>query len=104
MVQGIIAAKEETEATGVQGNIGFSAVPDHFGPVVPDFWERIFQLGGRVFVESLDYVGYKFYTEVFEETIDLKDILASIEYVLRCFRGKNLKDCPHTRIGSYTDS
>lgn len=91
LVQGVIAAKEETEAANVQVNIGFAAVPDHFGQVVPDFWESIFQLGGRIFVESLDYVGYNFYTDVFEKSIDLKDIPASVEYVLRRFREKNLK-------------
>lgn len=69
LVQGIIAAKEAAEAANAQVKIGFAAVPDHFGPVVPEFWESIFQLGGRTFVESLDYVGYNFYADVFEASL-----------------------------------
>ncbi|WP_230457075.1 hypothetical protein [Parageobacillus thermoglucosidasius] len=71
-MQGIIAAKEAAEAANAQVKIGFAAVLDHFGPVVPEFWESIFQLGRRTFVESLDYVGYNFYADVFEASIDLK--------------------------------
>ncbi|OQM46940.1 hypothetical protein B6A27_03410 [Anoxybacillus sp. UARK-01] len=91
LVQGIMAAKNEKEAINSQVNIGFAADPDHVGPIVPDFWERIFELGGHDFVQALDYVGYNFYVDVFEEEIKLKDIPASVEYVLCRFREKNLK-------------
>jgi hypothetical protein len=91
LVQGVITAKQEARARNLQFKIGFGSVPN--SPVaVPHFWERLAQVGGKEFIESLDYVGHNFYIDVFEEAlIDLKDIPVSVERVLRLFRQENLK-------------
>jgi hypothetical protein len=91
LVQGVITAKQEAQARNLQFKIGFGSVPD--SPVaVPQFWERLAQAGGKEFTQSLDYVGYNFYVDVFEEALlDIKEIPASVERVLRVFREVNLK-------------
>ncbi|KYD15796.1 hypothetical protein [Saccharococcus caldoxylosilyticus] len=91
LVQGVIAAKEETQAANVQVDIGFGSVPDIGPKVVPHFWENLAELGGEVFVDSLDYVAHNFYVDVFEPPLSLEKIPASVENLLRRFREVNLK-------------
>jgi hypothetical protein len=91
LVQGVIAAKEESQAANVQVNIGFGSVPDIGPKVVSHFWEKLAELGGEEFVDSLDYVGHNFYVDVFEPPLSLKKIPASVEHLLRRFREVNLK-------------
>lgn len=90
LVRGVITAKEESQAANVQLNIGFGSVPD--GPAaVPNFWENLAELGGKDFVDSVDYVGHNFYVDVFEPPLPLEKIPSSVEYLLRRFREVNLR-------------
>jgi hypothetical protein len=89
LVQGVIAAKDEARATNVPLRIGFGSVPDT-GPVVPHFWENLAATGGEDFVAALDYVAHNFYVDVFEAPLALPDIPATVERLLRRFRGENL--------------
>jgi hypothetical protein len=90
LVQGVIAAKEEASSCSVQVNIGFGSVPDT-GPVVPRFWESLAELGGKTFVESLDYVAHNFYIDVFETPLAVDEIPISVERILRRLREDHLK-------------
>ncbi|WP_270583398.1 hypothetical protein [Bacillus smithii] len=103
LVQGVIAAKEEAEAANVRVDIGFGSVPDNGPKVVPHFWENLAEIGGEVFIDSLDYVAHNFYVDVFEPPLSLEKVPASVEDLLRRFREVNLKtagipDCIPIRI------
>jgi hypothetical protein len=89
LVQGVIAAKGEARAANLPVQIGFGSVPDA-GPVVPHFWENLAATGGEDFVAALDYVAHNFYVDVFEAPLALPDIPATVERLLRRFRGENL--------------
>lgn len=91
LVQGVIVAKEESQAANVQVNIGFGSVPDTGPKTIPHFWENLAQLGGKIFVDSLDYVGHNFYVDVFEPPLPLENIPSTVENLLRRFREVNLK-------------
>lgn len=57
---------------------------------VPHFWEGLAELGGKPFLDSLDFVGHNFYVDVFEEPLHLDEIGASVERILRNLRESNL--------------
>lgn len=89
LVEGVKAAKQEVRHQGLQVQIGFGSVPD--GPMaVPHFWEGLAELGGKPFLDSLDFVGHNFYVDVFEEPLHLDEIGASVERILRNLRESNL--------------
>ncbi|WP_407312802.1 hypothetical protein [Desulfosporosinus sp. SB140] len=90
LVEGVITAKKETQECNLPIKIGFGSVPD--SPVaVPHFWENLAKVGGKAFIDSVDFVGHNFYVDVFEEQpLDLKEITASVERTLRNLRDKDL--------------
>ncbi|MDP4161030.1 MAG: hypothetical protein Q8911_14915, partial [Bacillota bacterium] len=90
LVEGVIAAKNETRDRNLPIKIGFGSVPD--GPMaVPHFWENLAKAGGDGFIDSVDFVGHNFYVDVFEEQpLDLKETSASVERTLRNLREKDL--------------
>ncbi len=63
LVQGVIAAKRESQRLGLPVKIGFNSTPT-FGPS-EEFWAAIGLLGGKDFGDSLDYVGLDFFPDVF---------------------------------------
>ncbi|MFY4776535.1 hypothetical protein [Metabacillus sp. RGM 3146] len=90
LVKGVIAAKKEVRKLGINLKIGFGSVPS--GPkTIPQFWEKLEELGGKDFIDSVDYAAHNFYVDVFEEPLDLEEIKASTEKVLRQFREVDLK-------------
>lgn len=90
LVEGVVAAKKEAVRICPHVKIGFGSVPD--GPMaLPDFWESLAKLGGKPFVDSVDFVGHNFYVDVFEEPLDIAEIPASVERTLRHLRETNLK-------------
>lgn len=67
LVEGVIAAKRETRDRNLPIKIGFGSVPD--GPMaVPHFWENLTKTGGKIFIDSVDFVGHNFYVDVFGDT------------------------------------
>ena len=63
LVQGVVAAKEESRRLGLDVQVGFNAVPT-FNPA-DDFWPDIGALGQQPFLDALDYVGLDCYPDVF---------------------------------------
>ena len=89
LVEGVIAAKKETRERGLPVKIGFGSVPES-PAAVPHFWENLAKAGGKAFIDSVDFVGHNFYVDVFEEQpLDLKEIPASVESILRKLREKD---------------
>ncbi|MEC0271419.1 hypothetical protein [Paenibacillus anseongense] len=89
LVEGVKAAKQEVRDQGLQVQIGFGSVPE--GPMaVPHFWEGLAELGGRPFLDALDFVGHNFYVDVFEEPLHLDEIADSVERTLRNLRESSL--------------
>ena len=88
LVKGVLAAKDEATRLGYDHlKVGFNAIPS-FKPG-DDFWPAIGALGGRPFVEALDYVGLDFFPGVFRPVAadgqpgDLRQMVA---VVLRAIR------------------
>lgn len=102
LVEGVIAAKKEIREKNLPINIGFGSVPE--SPVsVPHFWENLAKAGGNKFIDSVDFVGHNFYVDVFEdESLDLREITASVERTLRNLREKlisiGMLDSVHIRV------
>lgn len=86
LIEGVVTAKEMAREQQLPLPIGFGSVPE--GPVsVPQFWENLGAIGGRRFVDSLDFVGHNFYVDVFEDTpLELTEIPARVERTLRNLR------------------
>jgi len=63
LVQGVVAAKEESRRLALEVQVGFNAVPT-FNPA-DDFWPAIAALGQQPFLDALDYVGLDCYPDVF---------------------------------------
>jgi hypothetical protein len=64
MIQGVVTAKELLRALGRPDvKVGFNSTPT-FGPAA-EFWDGLRLLGGKTFVESLDFVGLDFFPDVF---------------------------------------
>ncbi|MBH8599374.1 MULTISPECIES: hypothetical protein [unclassified Thermoactinomyces] len=91
LVQGVIAAKEETQKANVGVKIGFGSVPDNGPKTAADFWEKLARIGGETFTDSLDYVAHNFYVDVFEEPLSADEIPGSVERLLRRLREVNLR-------------
>jgi hypothetical protein len=90
LVQGVITAKKEILERNLPIKIGLGSVPE--SPVsVPHFWENISKVGGKVFIDSIDFIGHNFYVDVFEERpLGLDEISTSVEKTLRDLREKSL--------------
>lgn len=90
LVEGVITAKKEAQKRNLPIKIGFGSVPES-PAAVPHFWENIAKTGGKTFINSVDFVGHNFYVDVFEDQpLNLKEMHASVENILRNLRGKNL--------------
>ncbi len=90
LVEGVIAAKKETQERNLPIKIGFGSVPES-PAAVPHFWENLAKAGGKTFIDSVDFVGHNFYVDVFDEQpLELKEIPASVERTLRNLREKDL--------------
>ena len=63
LVHGVISARHELQRLGVSVKVGFNSTPT-FGPS-EEFWPSLLKLGGKTFVDSLDYVGLDFFPDVF---------------------------------------
>ena len=87
VVEGVLAAKDEASRLGLPIEVGFNACPS-FNPN-DGFWPEIAALGGPSFVQSLDYVGFDFFPDVFRP-IPPEQLKAAIEAVLTQFRTVNL--------------
>ncbi|RTE03968.1 hypothetical protein [Paenibacillus whitsoniae] len=90
LVEGVMTAKKEARELNLPIKIGFGSVPD--SPVaVPHFWENLAKSGGNNFIDSVDFIGHNFYVDVFDEhPLDLKEISASVERILRNLREQDL--------------
>lgn len=86
LVEGVIIAKKEVQKRNLPIEIGFGSVPES-PAVVPHFWENLAEAGGKIFVDSVDFVGHNFYVDVFEDQpLDLGEITATVENTLRNLR------------------
>jgi hypothetical protein len=83
LVEGIVVAKEEIRALGLQTVVGFNATPD-FNPE-KTFWLEIASLASSVFYDALDYVGLDFFPDVFRP-IAGDDLEGPITGLLSMFR------------------
>jgi hypothetical protein len=89
LVHGVVAAKDTVRELGLSVAVGFGSVPQS-DIAVPRFWTDLAAIGGSEFVEAVDFVGHNFYVDVFEESVDLADIPARVEQVLRGLRFRDL--------------
>lgn len=92
LVEGVLAAKKEARKRNAAIRIGFGSVPES-PAAVPHFWKNLAQAGGSTFIDSVDFVGHNFYTDVFEEhPLRLEEISQSVERTLRNLREKDLPE------------
>lgn len=89
LVQGVQVAREELDRGGYGRSVGvgFSATPT-FGPS-SEFWAGIGALGGRAFVDALDYVALDFFPDVFRPAApdgEPGDVADSVRLVVRALR------------------
>ncbi|WP_240416012.1 hypothetical protein [Paenibacillus periandrae] len=90
LLEGVITAKKEAREHNLPIKIGFGSVPDS-PAAVPHFWDNLAKSGGNTFIESVDFVGHNFYVDVFDDQpLELKEIPASVERILRNLRDKDL--------------
>ena len=90
LVQGVITAKQETQAHNLTVKIGFGSVPES-PAAVPHFWENLAKSGGKPFLDSVDFVGHNFYVDVFDDhVLDSGEITATVEQTLRALRKNSL--------------
>ena len=88
LVKGVVAVKELLRRTG-QSHVltGFNSTPT-FG-ASSAFWNKIGELGGKEFVQAVDYVGLDFFPDVFRPAAgdgEPGDVEESARYVLETMR------------------
>jgi len=98
LVHGVLGAAAAKERAGVPVAIGFAVVPEP-DPAAGSFWPAVAELGGSAFAASIDYAGLDMYPDVFGGRIELGDLDASVDSILRMFRHHAL---PIAGIGSAT--
>jgi len=81
LVQGVKAAKEEARRLGIDVKVGFNSTPT-FGPSA-EFWTGIGAIGGRDFVDALDYVGLDFFPDVFRPAEDVREAALTVIETMR---------------------
>ncbi|MFD9126262.1 hypothetical protein [Kitasatospora sp. NPDC059571] len=94
LTAGVVAAKEEIRAQGLDARVGFNAVPS-FDPA-DDFWPDLGARADAAFHDALDWVGLDFFPDVFRP-VDPADLSGAVEAVLRHFRRTSL---PQAGIGA----
>jgi len=83
-VEGVLVAKAAAQAAGyTRLQVGFNAVPSLGDGAA--FWSALGGLGGRRFVDALDYVGFDFFPDVFRP-LDDERLGAAIDGVLGVLR------------------
>ena len=88
LVAGVLAAKAEIKRLGLSIEVGFSATIN-FNPT-DDFWTDIGQIGGRSFVDALDYVSLDFFADVFVPLPPNVQLGDAVRGVLHQFRAVNM--------------
>ncbi|MEN6293533.1 MAG: hypothetical protein ABFD07_16155 [Methanobacterium sp.] len=87
LVQGIVTAKEEIKRQNLDVKVGFNSTPI-FNPA-DTFWKEINELANESFYDSLDYVGFDFFPDVFQP-IKFSALEGAVTYVLKKFREQDL--------------
>ncbi len=83
VVEGVLAAKDESMARGLRVAVGINAAPS-FDPA-DRFWATLIQRGGPEFVTALDYVGLDFFPDVFRP-LPTPDFHSAVNGVVGHFR------------------
>ncbi len=87
LVQGVITAKEEIRKQNLNIKVGFNSTPI-FNPA-DTFWTEIKELANEPFYDSLDYVGFDFFPDVFQP-IKFTNLKKVVTLVLKKFRKQDL--------------
>lgn len=87
LVSGVIAAKAEARALGLEMAIGFNATPS-FNPADP-FWPTLAAAITPDFLDALDYVGLDFFPDVFRPVAE-GELANAVRAVVSHFRTVNL--------------
>lgn len=87
LVQGVITAKEEIRKQNLDVKVGFNSTPI-FDPA-DTFWNDIKELADESFYDSLDYVGFDFFPDVFQP-IKFSNLENVVTLVLKKFREQDL--------------
>lgn len=87
LVQGVITAKEEIRKQNLDIKVGFNSTPI-FNPA-DTFWKEINELANESFYDSLDYVGFDFFPDVFQP-IKFSALEGAVTHVLKKFREHDL--------------
>ncbi|MFB7948538.1 hypothetical protein ACFC6L_26880 [Kitasatospora phosalacinea] len=87
LVAGVVAAKDEVRALGLDATVGFNAVPA-LDPDAP-FWPALGELADRRFLDALDYVGLDFFPDVFRP-VPAGRLAEATAWVLHGFRHADL--------------
>ena len=87
LVQGIIVAKKEIKRQDLDVKVGFNSTPI-FNPL-DTFWKEISELADKPFHDSLDYVGFDFFPDVFKP-IEFSKLENAVTFVLKKFREHDL--------------
>ncbi|WP_088066437.1 glycoside hydrolase family protein [Gottfriedia luciferensis] len=85
LTQGVLTAKEEISKNNLNIKIGFGSVPEG-EKTIPQFWNKLMEIGGDNLIHSIDYIGHNFYVDVFEEPLKIEDVSNKIDITLRKFR------------------
>ncbi|MFE3551936.1 hypothetical protein ACFXN2_25110 [Streptomyces kronopolitis] len=88
LVEGVVAAKQEARALGLDLAVGFNAVPT-FDPA-DTFWSELGSLADDRFLRSLDYVGLDFFPDVFRP-LAAGQLADAVTAVLTAFRRTDLE-------------
>ena len=83
VVEGVIAAREEVQQSGLDVLVGFNAVQAYES--VDPFWERLDACASDKFKQSLDYVGVDLFPDVFKPLGDVT-MEEAVLYGLSSFR------------------
>lgn len=87
LVQGVITAKKEILKQNLDVKVGFNSTPI-FNPA-DTFWKEIKELASEFFYDSIDYVGFDFFPDVFQP-IKFSNLENVVTFVLKKFRGQDL--------------
>ncbi len=98
LVHGVLGAAAAKQRGGLPVAIGFAVVPEPH-PAAGPFWPAVAELGGPAFAASTDYAGLDMYPDVFGGRIELGNLDAAVDTILRGFRHQTL---PIAGLGSDT--
>ncbi len=87
LVAGVVAAKDEVRALGLDAAVGFNAVPT-LDPAAT-FWPDLGRLADRRFLDALDYVGLDCFPDVFRP-VPAERLADATAWLLHTFRHTDL--------------